>query len=428
MSIISVSCKASSTATTGHDYWFHKKQARAFGEEWAESTLVGARSQSSQHLFGLLHYSWNERNESGFWLLRRTLSDAKAITIELVQKKNAKDLIFHIYEGGFREFALASFLSLLNPEATIIFNANLTDPWHRALSNSKNPFSLFGLSGAKRVLKNLGERILLLTETPKLRELFESQGFKPQAIYPLFSSVDLDVSHLENRTTSITMFPFGDSELELCLKLVQELKEQSHGEVHKILLVPRWGYLIPEAVREYCSHLGIKFVEGALGEDDYRNIYSTTKICIFPYVGEYYRVSSSGRVLDAMALGSRAYAPEGSSTSSTIVEHVGGAAFNPSDVEGFATQLLEDLSKPHVFPSRPITARDSAVALKSLVVKSTNLKPLQLTNRISVILGLFAFCLINFGLGFRYSLGRFLDSSRPTRTLSDALRRFIAKG
>ena len=428
MSIISISCKASATPTSGHDFWFHLFQTEGFDEVWGNAILVGAKSQDGSRIRGLLHYGWRERPVSSFWLLRFAWADAKSIRKNIILPSQGDEHVIHIYEGGFRELALASTLMLIGVRAKIIFNANLTDPWHLALKNTTNPFSRIGLAGAREILRAANGRLVLLAETQNLSDLFRAKGMPPKDVYPLFASVDAKRSIASRRETDLVMFPNGLSEVNLCLEVAKQVAEKSPNLDLKMFMVPRWGYKLEASEKVECSKLGISLIEDTLTSEEYESLYLNSKVCIFPYIDDYYRVSSSGRVLDALALGARAYAPDESSASKTIRELNGGGGFNPLNLGDLAERIIEDLGTNHTPPETPLTAVESAKILNGLSRNMEIPSPLSLPSRLRMILALTSFAFINLGLGFRPSLGRFLDSTTVTRFISYAVKSFRSRG
>lgn len=114
------------------------------------------------------------------------------------------------------------------------------------------------------------------------------------------------------------------------MSAVQKLTEVT---LLKILIVPRWGLkLSPSDIRNLKS-TGIEFVEKVLNSAEYCELYSETKVAVFPYEDLNYRNTSSGRLLDAAAAGCYSIAPKSSSPGRQIEREAWGSSYTDMSTE-----------------------------------------------------------------------------------------------
>lgn len=416
--IITVSTKASSVPNAGHDYWFHHTLQSAIRAENIRGVTAGAQSQDSSSIAGILKYSWEERQTSSFWIwagLRKDVSGILRISRIAGQQT---DTVYHFYEGGFREFFTAALLCRRSMRSTTIFNFNLTDPWHLLLAPRFDPLRTIVVWAIRDICRKLSGHLVLTAETSPLSELFRASGFEITSIYPLFSSSkpSTSTSKKTNKPLDIAFFPNGKVEFELCEKVARALLVGGRTQANRMIFVPRWGYALTDDEQTSLTELKIPVLSGILNEADYSDLYASTVVSFFPYIGDYYKYSSSGRLLDALASGSRAYAPFESSLFATIQKLSGGGGFNPSNLENLIPDLAFEFSNRQDVGLPPPTPQETVKAILRLATRKV--VPTSVDRAKFPWFSLAIASLVNFTLGFRPSLGRLIDSVAITRSVS----------
>jgi hypothetical protein len=141
------------------------------------------------------------------------------------------------------------------------------------------------------------------------------------------------------RKYDLAFFPGDHNEFELVADALEQLRKA--GSPHKTVVVPRWGYKLSEDCHIRAASLQMDIRTEMLDASAYATLYLDSKVAVFPYVGEYYRYTSSGRLLDAASAGCYSLAPQGSLTGSQAEREGWGESF---EVQSLSSSILKALS------------------------------------------------------------------------------------
>lgn len=405
-SLIDISCKVSSNPTGGHPYWFHKALAYVAITGAAKITIVGAQEEHSDWVKGFLKYEWSKRAYSSIFTLQYRARESQRISSLIVPDEMGVDATLHFYEGGFREFLLLQDLLWRNPTAKFYFNFNLTDPWHKVFgSKGWKPARRILLASLAKLIMATEERGTYSVETPHLQRLFLNHLGKKLPVYPLFSAtLAPPVRQKESRrSVDVTFFPEGSAEALFCLSALEQLRRTTAIYSR---FVPRWGYRLDKEFRERASSLDVEIIDAVLGNDEYLDLYRETKVVVFPYLSEYYKVSSSGRYLDAKVGGAIPIAPKDSSLAEDIAESGFGEIFE-ADTSSLSYAIQVALQKNYPVKPTVFTASDTLRIIQNSVPQEAAAH----YPRSRAIFSELAFsALVNTCLGPRLSIGRHLDA------------------
>jgi hypothetical protein len=184
--------------------------------------------------------------------------------------------------------------------------------------------------------------MVFLSESVAMAELIGSALGRKPVFYPLFSSIPGQAKP-GNILTDMTFFPMGEEELNLCLKIHESVSQRISSV--RAELVTRWGSKISDGLKVAAEIQGLKIQIGRLNQEEYESVYSRTRIAVLPYTGDYYKFSSSGRLLDAAASGCWVTAPEGSQTAMTIAKLGLGQSFDPENLEPLVEWIVRILTE-----------------------------------------------------------------------------------
>lgn len=418
--VLDISCKVKATPTAGHPFWFHKHLKKGFEEVGQTLITVGAITESSDWILGCLKYPWEKRAFAGFFLFVGCGHDSRKINRLIASDPEGARWILHFYEGGFREFVLLALVMAKNPTSGFYFNFNMTDPWHKFISPKARGLVNGMASAAFRFiffrLRGMGT---FSVETPFLQDLFKQTVNLELPIYRLFSTLDLQSSNCESKSFKydVVFFPEGDVETELCLNALESV--QKHTPVIASV-VPRWDYKPSIKLRDQGTSLGAEFVEGILSQEKYASLYTAAKVAVFPYISEYYKISSSGRYIDALAGGASPIAPADSSLGAAIRSSGIGQTFE-STSEQLAEAITGTMNSKNHHKAVSLLAQDTAMEILRCAKEQragAERFPLPLAPLLAV------FGLVNFSLGFRMSAGRLANAlglAKMSRVVKDIL-------
>lgn len=293
----------------GHPYWFHKTLLETANRIGLNLRTCGPKDQTSEAIIGLLEHSGSLRSATSvFGLWRQT---AEVTAMEALLLESPKMAVLHVYEGGFRELLFVRRMMRKNSDLVVLFNFNLTDPWH--LIFDKNTISAqIARRAIKRVILEMGSQFVSMAETQETARRFATNLESTVVQYPLFSTIESSGSSRGNKTrpVDVAFFPADTNELSLVLVALEKLSESDKSIT--ALVVPRWGLQLTSAEKIALNQLGARYQEKILDASGYKELYASSKIAAFPYEAPYYLNTSSGRVLDAAASGCYCIAPKGS--------------------------------------------------------------------------------------------------------------------
>jgi hypothetical protein len=313
----------------GHPYWFHKCLDEAAKGSGLTHITCGPKDQASRRIQGVLEHPGHFRSVASifvFWGRKNEISE-----LEEILSEGSYENFIHIYEGGFREFILIRRLAWRNPDLNILFNFNLTDPWHLVI-DKKTVSAWLARRVLRRAVLELGTQLAPFAETKETAGRFSKVLGIKFSQYPLFSTVNApdNIQNNKQRKFDVTCFPATAIELSEVMSAIEKL---SNDILPKILIVPRWGLKLSPSDIQNLRSIGIEFVEKVLNAQEYRALYAATKVAVFPYEDLNYLNTSSGRLLDAAAAGCYAIAPKSSSPGRQIEREGWGSSYTDMSTE-----------------------------------------------------------------------------------------------
>ena len=407
LSLVTISCVATKEPTKGHPFWFHKALSDASPRLGVDYSTIGAMDQGCDHILGALSHSGRQRPASSVFAPWGMKDDVRRIKNLLRTKPS---IVFHIYEGGFREFILTLLLLEEVPNAVALFNFNLTDPWQKAFMG-KRISSRLARHLVRGHLSRLGARLTPFAETFETARDFSTAlgvNFIP---YPLFSSIQvrrLGENSMKTRKYDVAFFPGDEGEFNLVARALQQIADSGHRITS--IVVPRWGYALSNSSKILAEKLGIEIRAEMLDATAYGKLYLDSKLAVFPYVGEYYMHTSSGRLLDAARAGCYSLAPKGSLTGNQALREGWGRSF---ELDELADSILGGLSGWVNFKIAVAPAPDAT--LEALLRARGPVPESLYSVRRTRVWNYFTFYSIFLGSGFRSWAPRVLQAFRNFR-------------
>jgi hypothetical protein len=410
VSIVTISCVAAKEPGKGHPFWFHNSLSRAARNLDVDYSTVGAMDQENEEILGALSHSGFERPASSVFAPWKMRADVSRIVALLRSKPQP---ILHFYEGGFREFVLALFLLEQVQNSVALFNFNLTDPWQKVFAGQ----SIWSEIARHRVLghlKVLGGRLIPFAETFETSKYFSTAIGAEFTQYPLFSSIQLEREG-ENlhkvRKYDVAFFPGDEAEFELVASSIEILAES--GNSVSAVAVPRWGYALSAESQLRAAALGMVVRSDMLDAKEYGRLYLDSKLAVFPYIGEYYRHTSSGRLLDAAHAGCYSLAPRDSLAGNQAVREGWGESFQ---VGSLSESILRALTDWENYKIRAAPSPEATIEiLAEAGLRALSLLPSSRRARRSKYLTFYAIFL---GSGFRSWAPRLLQGIQNLRVVS----------
>ncbi len=413
---IVVSRKLAARPTQGHEYAFLRLLKNAFETLGCQVTLVNSVTQISDETWSLLESS----NPGLFGRRLRSVvrSDARRIRQSIGQSADS-ELRFHFYEGGFYEFNLLAHLYASFPRARFTFNFNLTDPWHTLLLSNSNPFALILRGLVKEQSAMLSARVVFTTETSALSDLFRARLGVNTEVYPLYSTVS-GISSSEKPIDFLAIVG-SDSEAESASHLFTRLR--SANSQLTMALSTRWGYQLQKAYERETRAAGVSLRTGLLPADEYLDLLSKSKLVLLPYFGEYYKWSSSARLLDAVASDCHVIVPKESTLSQAVAQNDWGFCVDGADWTDIERIVLSFTWNGLTTP--PVNPTEAAIFLEDRV-KALSGSSNEYDERYESRLRLNLLSYLNLGLDARSVMARYVDSRKNLANLSLRVRKILS--
>jgi hypothetical protein len=106
---INISAKAKKLPNSGHGYWFHSTLAEGLKRNGQKVISLVSKRESGGLFTGVLGFHRDSPALSMLFPLCPSYLDARRVVME-TNKGNSNKVVFHFYEGGYREFLTACHL------------------------------------------------------------------------------------------------------------------------------------------------------------------------------------------------------------------------------------------------------------------------------------------------------------------------------
>jgi hypothetical protein len=345
LNVVTLAPLLSSKQNNGHVYWFHSTLHETFHLNTAATHItlcpienspewgIGTFSVSAQRRQRLSHFP--------LFGLKKDISDSEA-NIRKHFGPNAQ-VHLHVYDGGFREYILVSELLERNSSWSSSFNcAGWLDPWakylgvrNKRIKSTESNFKEVGFSNP---------RILKYTETRALAKLFIGNQLEPET-YPSFSTLAVfqNQSKKLRKTGDVLFFPESEEELDFCLEVAKRVRVTSHRDL-SFALQPRWKLVLSESRVKELEEFGFKVFAANLELGEYSDMFARSHVVVLPYRrSDFYRMQSSGRLLDALTSDCKVVVPSGTALEEYCLPNEEVVKSNMTDPEDTCIKILEQL-------------------------------------------------------------------------------------
>lgn len=325
--------------TSGHTYWFHRSLSVGFRLSGVPHLTYGPKSSSNEFVSGVLNLNPARRIQFAYFPAFRFFGGVRRVSRRLAAIPGEK--ILHVYEGGLREFLTAAWLLKKHPESKAYFNFCLVDPWLQFLTG-RSPTNR-RLQAFLRIYSAIESRVVFTAES---LELFEKLGLPGSPLeYPLFSDLPRPTAKTD-RSYDIVFAPMGNSELEVCLDSVRRLRS-TYKSQPKFMVHMRWGTLVPEYLQEEIVQLGGLLKSDKMSPTAYAQLYEQSTVAVLPYqTYSHYTYQSSGRLLDALALGCKVVVPKNTVLARNVSDFQAGSVVDPFNAGEISEAINELLAQP----------------------------------------------------------------------------------
>jgi hypothetical protein len=230
-----------------------------------------------------------------------------------------------------------------------VFNFNLSDPWHTTIAsrNQVNDY-LWGLL-TETVVPFL-DSVVFTAETKELGDLLRKRLVVPIAEYQLPALVPTQLGTQTNKDWDFFIPVLGDEELLLVTDALRLIIGEHNSEI-RCLVQPKWATLLSQELTSEIEDWGITMLPAVLSQEDYVNYISRAQIVVLPYKNiQYYKLQSSGRMVDAIALGAQVLVPEFTSLARHVAMRGLGGSFDSNSPSSLAAAMVSALEKAGAGP------------------------------------------------------------------------------
>jgi len=345
LNVVTLAPLLSSQQDNGHVYWFHSTLHETFHLNTAANHITLCPIENSPDWgIGTFSVSAKRRQRlSHFPLfgLKKDILDSEANIRKHFGPNSQVHL--HVYDGGFREHILVSELLERNSSWSSSFNyAGWLDPWAKYLVVRNKRIKRTGSNFEEVEFSN--PRILKYTETQALAKLFIGNQLEPET-YPSFSilAVFQNQSKKLRKTGEVLFFPESEEELDFCLEVAKRVRLAIHRDV-SFALQPRWKLVLSESRVKDLEEFGFKVFAANLELREYSYMFSRSQVVVLPYRrSDFYKLQSSGRLLDALTSDCRVVVPSGTALEEYCPSNEEVMKSNMTDPEDTCIKILEQL-------------------------------------------------------------------------------------
>ena len=301
MQLVVVSPMMTATESSGHFYWAYKKMREATKNLGMDSISIAAEGQIAEGIHGLLKRKTSHHNYYSSF-------DQKTVNkiSNLVNQLNLSDgILFHFYDGGLGDLILVSRIMRIYPKSVVLLNLHWSDSIATFL-NEKNPLSMIEKICIKRILLAHQHKMILMAESESLSEICRTNLAVEITEYPVFSVYD-PKPYIE-KSNDILLVTYSEIEFQQIYKVVNDLANElgilsltilTNNESRKKILD---GFIDSGKVK-------IEIIDRVLNSEDYETLHRKTKSVVLPYNQSFYKLGSSGRLLDAYNFGCNVVVP-----------------------------------------------------------------------------------------------------------------------
>jgi hypothetical protein len=340
MRIIHLANRHHDEPSAGHGYWLNHAYKNSCIENGADFIIVAPVKSLDPEAFAVLKLDSESRARLTFFPLIGLQNDLRSV--KKLMSEDDQETILHIYEGGLRELLLVIGLKRELEKLKVVFNFNLSDPWHIALA-SKNSTANGLWKLLSKTIEPLQGSVSFTAETKELADLLMQKLDIPIAEYQLPALVPIQDTPQAKRDWDFFIPVFGPEEFAL-LSDALEISNSEAGTKNRVLIQPKWNRSLTQEAVSKIENLGGKILSAVLTQDEYVDFVSHSKVIVLPYKNtDYYLLQSSGRMVDAVALGARVIVPESTSLSRRVQENDWGVSFDVNSPENLATAMEASL-------------------------------------------------------------------------------------
>jgi|694.fasta_scaffold23245_3 hypothetical protein len=340
MRIIHLANRHHDEPSAGHGYWLNHAYKNSCIENGADFIIVAPVKSLDPEAFAVLKLDSESRARLTFFPLIGLQNDLRSV--KKLMSEDDQETILHIYEGGLRELLLVIGLKRELEKLKVVFNFNLSDPWHIALA-SKNSTANGLWKLLSKTIEPLQGSVSFTAETKELADLLMQKLDIPIAEYQLPALVPIQDTPQAKRDWDFFIPVFGPEEFALVSDAL-EISNSEAGTKNRVLIQPKWNRSLTQEAVSKIENLGGKILSAVLTQDEYVDFVSHSKVIVLPYKNtDYYLLQSSGRMVDAVALGARVIVPESTSLSRRVQENDWGVSFDVNSPENLATAMEASL-------------------------------------------------------------------------------------
>jgi hypothetical protein len=340
MRIIHIANRHHDEPSAGHGYWLNHAYKNSSIENGADFIIVAPVKSTDPETFAVLKLDRETRARLTFFPLIGLQNDLRSV--KKLMSEGDQEMILHIYEGGLRELLLVVGLKRELEKLRVVFNFNLSDPWHIALA-SKNSTANRLWELLSKTIDPLRGSVSFTAETKELADLLMQKLEIPIAEYQLPALVPIQDSPQANKDWDFFIPVFGPQEFALVSDAL-EISSRETGSKHRVLIQPKWNKSLSREAVSKIENLGGRILPAVLTQNEYVDFVSHSKVVVLPYKNtDYYLLQSSGRMVDAVALGAKVIVPESTSLSRRVQENDWGVSFDVNSPENLATAMEASL-------------------------------------------------------------------------------------
>lgn len=337
----------------GHFETFHKSlfssAKSVFGE--ANVRFLGAIGEVSDR-------KWFEPCVSNS--LTSTIPWAPKKFIDLFRNENSRDhIIVYLYEGNLALLFIMGIIARRNPRVFVYFNFFNSSRYNKIFQSKVKSFVFRNLT--KFAIRGIVEKFYICGDTKRFANLLSDKLRVQVHAFPQYATID---HSLKMPSSNKCLVNIRGNRSEVLLKQLLELKPEMRFlslDVHGLK-----NSQIKQAISKYPNVL---LLQNQVTEEEYLNSYLNYHRVVFLYDPTFFSMQSSGRLMDAIAVGAETIVPRDTALEDTVILYGNGTSFDFNEVLSLSDALLNEVEiakKEQEIPTSVLTAQSILRACENL--------------------------------------------------------------
>ena len=283
--------------------------------------------------------------------------------IDLFRNENGRDdIIAYIYEGNLALLFIIGIIARRNPRVYVYFNFFNSYRYNKILQSRIKSYVFRNLMTF--AIRGIDEKFYLCGDTKRFAHLLSDKLRVQVHAFPQYATINHNLKSPSSKKFLVNIRGYQSEEL---LKQLLELKPEM-----KFLSLDVHGLKNAQIKQAISKYQNVLQLQNQVTEAEYMNSYLNYHRVVFLYDPAFFSMQSSGRLMDAIAVGTEIIVPRDTALEDTMILYGNGTSFDFNDVLSLSDALLNEVEiakKERDTPTSMLTAQSILKAYENLRTK-----------------------------------------------------------